>query len=296
MNQRWLSAGAALALTVALTGCGSSAPAGSAPQEAQEQTNYISMDAAQNAALEAAQVNADDAKISAAVLDEVAGVTCYKVEFTAGDNIYQYSINAENGEVMEASYREQTVTAVISGEGSQSDSTQSTAQSSGSTDGQNSIGTGTGSTAVSGQITEEKAKKIALSHAGVNAADATMTKSGLDYDNGRLVYELEWYAGGAKYDYEISATTGEVISADYEAKNVVGTGNNAAVSEADAKKKALARVSGATEKDIYEWKVDYDDGRAEYEGKIIYGGSEYEFTIDAATGAITEWDAEKLNY
>ena len=47
-------------------------------------------------------------------------------------------------------------------------------------------------------------------------------------------------------------------------------------------------------KDLYEWKLDYDDGRPEYEGKIIYGGTEYEFTIDAATGSVMEWDAEKV--
>ena len=57
---------------------------------------------------------------------------------------------------------------------------------------------------------------------------------------------------------------------------------------------ALDRVSGATDKDLYEWKLDYDDGRPEYEGKIIYGGTEYEFTIDAATGSVMEWDAEKV--
>ena len=56
----------------------------------------------------------------------------------------------------------------------------------------------------------------------------------------------------------------------------------------------LAGVSGATEKDICEWKLDYDDGRTEYEGKIIYGGMEYEFTINATTGAVTEWDAESV--
>ena len=66
------------------------------------------------------------------------------------------------------------------------------------------------------------------------------------------------------------------------------------VSEADAKKTALDRVSGATDKDLYEWKLDYDDGRPEYEGKIIYGGTEYEFTIDAATGSVMECDAEKV--
>ena len=66
------------------------------------------------------------------------------------------------------------------------------------------------------------------------------------------------------------------------------------ISEATAKQTALARVSGATEKDIYEWKLDYDDGCPEYEGKIIYGGTEYEFTIDANTGAIIEWDMESI--
>ena len=64
--------------------------------------------------------------------------------------------------------------------------------------------------------------------------------------------------------------------------------------EADAKQTALGRVSGATQKDIYEWKFDYDDGRPEYEGKIIYGGTEYDFTIDASSGAVIEWEAESV--
>ncbi len=43
---------------------------------------------------------------------------------------------------------------------------------------------------------------------------------------------------------------------------------------------------------IYEWKLDYDDGRPEYEGKIIYGGMEYEYTIDGASGAILEYEKD----
>ena len=66
------------------------------------------------------------------------------------------------------------------------------------------------------------------------------------------------------------------------------------INEADAKQTALGRVSGATQKDIYEWKFDYDDGRPEYEGKIIYGGTEYDFTIDASSGAVIEWEAESV--
>ena len=147
---------------------------------------------------------------------------------------------------------------------------------------------------VTGTVDEEMAQKIALEHAGVKAADATITKSKLDYEGGRQVYDIEWYAGGAKYDYEIATDTGEIISSAYEEKTMGADSKNITVSEADAKKTALDRVSGATDKDLYEWKLDYDDGRPEYEGKIIYGGTEYEFTIDAATGSVMEWDAEKV--
>ena len=147
---------------------------------------------------------------------------------------------------------------------------------------------------VTGTVDEEMAQKIALEHAGVKAADATITKSKLDYEDGRQVYDIEWYAGGAKYDYEIATDTGEIISSAYEEKTMGADSRNVTVSEADAKKTALDRVSGATDKDLYEWKLDYDDGRPEYEGKIIYGGTEYEFTIDAWTGSVMEWDAEKV--
>lgn len=243
------------------------------------------MEQAQTAALDAANIDAADADISSATLSEVAGVTCYKVEFTSGNHTYAYSINAESGEVLEASYRDKNAAPTDS---AQTDTTASGATTTPAQTTPN-INTSTGA------VDEAKAQEIALAHAGVKAADATITKSKLDYDDGRQMYEIEWYANGAKYDYEIAVATGEIVNSGYEAKTVVGTGNNATVSEATAKQTALARVSGATEKDIYEWKLDYDDGRPEYEGKIIYGGTEYEFTIDATSGTVTEWDAESLS-
>ena len=279
MKQKWLLTGTALMLAAALTGCGNAPVA--------DQAAKISMEQAQTAALDAANIDAADADISSATLSEVAGVTCYKVEFTSGDHTYAYSINAENGEVMEASYRDKNA--------APADSTQSDTTASGATTTPAQTTPSTNTNTSTGAVDEAKAQEIALAHAGVKAADATITKSKLDYDDGRQVYEIEWYANGAKYDYEIDAATGEIVNSGYEAKTVVGTGNNVTVSEATAKQTALARVSGATEKDIYEWKLDYDDGRPEYEGKIIYGGTEYEFTIDATSGAVTEWDAESLN-
>lgn len=277
MKQKWLLTGTALLLAAALAGCGNTPAA--------DQTAKISMEQAQTAALDAANIEAADADISSATLSEVAGVTCYKIEFSTGDYTYAYSINAESGEVLEASYRDKNA--------APADSTQTDTTASGTTT--TPAQTAPNTNTATGAVDEAKAQEIALAHAGVKAADATITKSKLDYDDGRQVYEIEWYANGAKYDYEIDAATGEIVNSGYEAKTVVGTGNSATVSEATAKQTALARVSGAAEKDIYEWKLDYDDGRPEYEGKIIYGGTEYEFTIDATSGTITEWDAEALN-
>ena len=286
MRKKWIFTGAAFALAMTLTGCRDNAAASIPQQSSQEQTKeqtkeqtqMIPMEEAQEAALKAADIVAADADISATTLSEVAGVACYKVEFTSGEYAYAYTINAETGAVMEMSSQEQNAQA----SGTQTE----TADPAAPAPAQNATGIGT--------VDEAAAQKIALEHAGVKAADATITKSKLDYEDGRQVYDIEWYAGGAKYDYEIATDTGEIISSAYEEKTMGADSKNVTVSEADAKKTALDRVSGATDKDLYEWKLDYDDGRPEYEGKIIYGGTEYEFTIDAATGSVMEWDAEKV--
>ena len=278
MRKKWIFTVAAFALAMTLTGCRDNAAASIPQQSSQEQTQMIPMEEAQEAALKAADIVAADADISATTLSEVAGVACYKVEFTSGEYAYAYTINAETGAVMEMSSQEQNAQA----SGTQTEMADPAAPA----PAQNATGTGT--------VDEAAAQKIALEHAGVKAADATITKSKLDYEDGRQVYDIEWYAGGAKYDYEIATDTGEIISSAYEEKTIGADSKNITVSEADAKKTALDRVSGATDKDLYEWKLDYDDGRPEYEGKIIYGGTEYEFTIDAATGSVMEWDAEKV--
>lgn len=300
--------GTALALAAALAGCGAAAPA--ADQTQTRQPSYISMTQAQTAALDAANIDAASADISSSTLDEVAGVSCYKVEFTAGGRAYDYSINAETGEVLEMSVRDEAAPAdapqtdaPVSGTATAPASGTATTPASGSSHAASaSVQAAPNTNASAGKVDEARAKEIALTHAGVKAADATITKSKLDYEDGCQVYEIEFYVSGSsgytEYDYEIEAATGKIVSYDHDAESYAppaqSTNSGVKVTEATAKKTALSRVSGATEKDIYEWKLDYDDGRTEYEGKIIYGGMEYEFTINAATGAVTEWDAESV--
>ncbi|MBQ7338066.1 MAG: PepSY domain-containing protein [Clostridia bacterium] len=62
------------------------------------------------------------------------------------------------------------------------------------------------------RISSTDAEQIARSHAGVTAADVIMQRTELDYDDGLLVYEVEFRQGYTEYDYTIHARTGEILS------------------------------------------------------------------------------------
>ncbi len=65
--------------------------------------------------------------------------------------------------------------------------------------------------------------------------------------------------------------------------------------EADAKKRVLEKVPGATEEHIREWETSKDDGRQKYEGKIVFENTEYEFELDADSGEILKWETEPVH-
>ena len=73
--------------------------------------------------------------------------------------------------------------------------------------------------AAKGPLTVEEAKQVALDYAGVKAADANFTKAHRDFDNGREVYEIEFYAFNTEYDMDVDVLTGKVtdFSKEYHA-------------------------------------------------------------------------------
>ena len=151
-------------------------------------------------------------------------------------------------------------------------------------------------------IGEGEAKTAALTASGVAQDNATFTKTQLEKDDGKTYYEIEFTdADGVRYEYDIDAVTGTVIAYESEKKGTAKTqsGQTATdasgeIDEATAKQTALNRVPGASASNIYKFKLDFDDGRWEYEGTIVYNQMEYEFTIDANTGSIVEWDVESI--
>ena len=75
-------------------------------------------------------------------------------------------------------------------------------------------GTTTTQTGFDNGITEEEAKAIALSDAGVAEADLTNIRITQDVDDGTAVYDVEFYVGNKEYDYEIQAADGTIRSQD----------------------------------------------------------------------------------
>ncbi len=159
-----------------------------------------------------------------------------------------------------------------------------------------SSGTGTTGTTESTEITEEQAKQIAFEHAQIQEPDVTYQKIKKDYDDGISVYEIEFRAGNKEYEYDIKADDGQILKTDYEIdEDYVDPSTQVSVSEADARAAALARVEGAADSDIRKMKLEKDDGRLVYEGKIIYNNTEYEFKIDATTGDFLKWEQESVH-
>lgn len=153
------------------------------------------------------------------------------------------------------------------------------------------------SSPASSPMDEQAARKIALEHAGLSEEQVHVTECKLEWDDGRQVYDVEFYHTGSRteYDYTIDAQTGEIrkYSAETTAAASAASGQPLTAEEAGAL--ALARVPGAARTDLVELETDYDDGRLEYEGEIRYGGKEYEFEIDGASGQFLKWEEDDLH-
>ena len=73
-------------------------------------------------------------------------------------------------------------------------------------------GTSGGGTGTSSDIGSDKAKSIALNHAGVSESDTYQLKVKQDYDDGRLEYEVEFKSNDKEYEYTILASDGTILS------------------------------------------------------------------------------------
>lgn len=197
-------------LLMLVTGCSAQqAPqqtAGSAPE--QQSTQQIANDAPkqpigqtdgeaqQLTAEEALQLACDTAGVDRAAvkefsadLDNESGRMVYEVDLVCGDVAYDYTLDAKTGELLSQKQ-----------ESRQTSSVQTSDQQNGKSSGDD--------------IGADKAKQIALQHAGVAEGDTQAMEVKREQEHGRLIYEVEFEVGHIDYEYEIDGASGEILKAE----------------------------------------------------------------------------------
>ena len=153
----------------------------------------------------AKKITADEAKRIALAHAKLAekDVTFVKVELELEDNNrYEYDVDFYSGNV-EYDYEIDAVSGAILSDDRDIENYVIPTQPS----------TAAANTQTS-EISVEKAKQIALSHAGVGSA--RFKKANLDYENGIKVYEIEFKVGNLEYEYDINVSNGAIISSSVE--------------------------------------------------------------------------------
>ena len=149
-------------------------------------TKKISADKAKKIALGDAKLAEKDVTFVKVELELEDNRLVYDVEFYSGNVEYDYDIDAVSGAIVSADKDIENY--VIPAQPSAEAPTKAQVS----------------------EISVEKAKQIALSHAGVGSA--RFTKAKIDYENGVKVYEIEFKVGNMEYEYDINVVNGAIVS------------------------------------------------------------------------------------
>lgn len=193
----------------------------------------ISVDEAKQIALAHANLAQKDVAFVKTKLDNEDNRIVYKIEFVISNIEYDYEIDAVSGKIISSdsdveddNKKIQTETSQQQNsadhsnkdkaKGSQQNSTAQTQdpQTQAVTQAATQAPTAAATQPAPSKISVERAKQIAVSHAGVSGA--SFTKVELDTDDGIAVYDIEFKVGNTEYDYEINAASGAIISSSLE--------------------------------------------------------------------------------
>ncbi len=226
----------------------------------------------------------------------------YEVDFYNNGTEYEYLIQAKNGEIIARD---------IDGKGNgnpdmQDAGNQPSADENSSVqpreDAENQPAANGNNTAQPQENSLDEAKAAALRDAGLSESDVTFKKTELDHSHGTQVYDIEFYTSDTKYDYEIDASNGTVLEKNIEqfqiqanptTDSAINSSGNDYIGVDRAKEIALNHAQ-LNESDVQfaKAKLENDDGGAEYEIEFYSGRTEYDYTIDAVSGNIIEYDVD----
>lgn len=237
-------------------------------------TSYISEKEAKQAAFDAAKVDEDDVEELECELEWKRGCAVYEIEFKAGGTKYEYQIDALTGKVIESKKDKEPAKPTLPTKPELPGNPGNPGKFDPS--------------AV--RITAETAKSKVLEHAGLSASSVTKLECEIEWEDGHLVYKIEFTVNGTEYEYEVDVNTGEIVKSEKDTDDDKTTAETC-ISEKEARDAALADAGVKLEDaEKLKCKLDKDDGV--YEVEFRAGNTEYEYEIDAKTGEVVKSEKE----
>ena len=153
-------------------------------------------------------------------------------------------------------------------------------------------------------IGKDAAAYAAEQYAGTTALDSVTAEVDSELDESPAHYEVELHAAWGEFEYLVDAYTGKVLSGQKDLLATASVGNEATKPSAPsgavqdighAKAKSIVlNHAGVSENEAYDMEIELDDedGTLVYEVEFKSGNMEYDYEIDAASGAILKHEAE----
>ena len=154
----------------------------------------------------------------------------------------------------------------------------------------------------------DAARTAAEEYAGTTAVDSVTAEVDSELDESPAHYEVELHTAWGEFEYLVDAYTGKVLSGQKDLLAAVSASNETtkpsgqkptpskAVQDIGyAKAKSIAlNHAGVSESKAYDMDVELDDedGKLVYEIEFKSGNMEYDYEIDAVSGAILKHEAE----
>ena len=245
----------------------------------------LTAEQAETIALESLGLTRDQVRFDRSELDYERGVQVWEVEFRYENTEYNFEIDANTGEILRQDVDRE-------GPAKKPETTPSQPVETPVT------------------LTAEQAETIALESLGLTRDQVRFDRSELDYERGVQVWEVELRHENTEYDFEIDATTGEILKQKSEQEKPAKQPETPAVPEppAEPPKEETAELTeeeavaialnhaGLTEEQVTRLRVekDIDRGVTLYEIDFDHGGYEYEYEIRVSDGKILkqelDWD------
>ena len=138
------------------------------------------------------------------------------------------------------------------------------------------------------EITVDEAKAIALQHANLTVDQVSFVRTEREFDDGIEKFDIEFYVNDKEYDYEINASTGEIMAYDYAVENYSNSNQQTTpITIEEAKEIALQHANLTNEEVVFsKAERNLDDAIQKYDIEFYINNIEYDYEIDANDGTI----------